>query len=224
MRSLDDLLERSGWFLALDAAQQARVRQGMTVRDVPADGIALRKGEPVEHWIGVVDGLVKIGSVSFDGRAVSLAGIPPGGWFGEGSMLKDETRRYDVIAVRDSRLALMPRVTFDWLLDSSIPFNRFLLLQLNERLGQFIATVEFERMLGPEGRVARCLAQMFNPLLYPSSTLRLEISQSELGFLTGLSRQRVNQALRRLEERGLLRVDYGSVTVRDLPALREFEA
>ncbi len=224
MKSLDDLLQRSSWFHSLDATQQARVRQCVTVRDVPADGVVLRKGEPVEHWIGVVDGLVKISSVSFEGRAVSLAGIPPGGWFGEGSMLKDEPRRYDVIAVRDSRVAMMPGSTFEWLLDSSIPFNRFLLQQLNERLGQFIATVEFERMLGPEGRVARCLAQMFNPQLYPGSDLRLDISQSELGFLTGLSRQRVNQALRRLEERGLLRVDYGSVTVLDLQALREFEA
>jgi CRP/FNR family cyclic AMP-dependent transcriptional regulator len=48
----------------------------------------------------------------------------------------------------------MPRTTFLWLLDSSIPFNRFLLTQLNERLGQFIALVEYDRMLEPDARVA----------------------------------------------------------------------
>jgi CRP-like cAMP-binding protein len=55
---------------------------------------------------------------------------PAGGWFGEGSLLKHEARRYDAIAIRDSQIALMPRATFDWLLASSIGFNGYLLRQL----------------------------------------------------------------------------------------------
>ena len=39
----------------------------------------------------------------------------------------------------------------------------------------------------------------------------------------GLSRQRVNQALQILEQKGLLRVEYAGVTVLDLDGLREFE-
>lgn len=128
------------------------------------------------------------------------------------------------MALRDTRIALMSRATFQWLLDSSISFNRYLLQQLNERLGQFIATVEIDRLLGPDARVARCLAQLFNPLLYPGVGSRLEISQGEIGFLTGLSRQTVNQALRRLERDGLLAVQYGSVTVLSLDDLRAREA
>ncbi len=117
----------------------------------------------------------------------------------------------------------MPRATFQWLLDSSIAFNRYLLHQLNERLAQFIGTVEIDRLLGPDARVARCLAQLFNPHLYPGLGRKLEISQGEIGYLTGLSRQRVNQALQRLERGGLLKVDYGAVTVLSLEGLREFD-
>ena len=214
-RSLDDLLDLSPWMRQLDAPQQARVRRDLIERTVPAGAFVCRKGEPIEHWFGVVDGLVKVGSVSAEGKAVTFIGVPPGGWYGE--------RRYDAIALRDSRIALMPRATFQWLLDSSIPFNRHLLIQLNERLGQLIATLESDRLLGPDARVARCLAQMFNPLLYPELGPRLEISQAELGFLTGLSRQRVNQALQLLSRRGLLGVEYGSITVLSLDALRSFE-
>jgi CRP-like cAMP-binding protein len=154
---------------------------------------------------------------------VTLTGIRPGGWFGEGSLLKDEPRRYDVIALRDSRVAYMPRATFNWLLDGSIAFNRFLLQQLNERLGQFIGTVEHERLLGVDARVARCIAQLFNPLLYPGSGRELKISQSEIGYLTGLSRQRANQALQTLEARGLIRVEYGGIAVADLDGLANYE-
>jgi len=221
--ALHALLARSAWARGLGAAELERVRAETVVRRVAADGWVCRKGEQVEHWIGVADGLVKISSVSFEGKLVTFTGVPAGGWFGEGSLLKDEPRRYDVIALRDSHVAYVPRALFQWLLDTSIPFNRFLLLQLNERLGQFIGTVESERLLGAEARVARCVAQMFNPLLYPGTGPGLRISQAEIGYLTGLSRQRVNQALQGLAALGLLQVDYGGITVNDPGALARYE-
>jgi CRP-like cAMP-binding protein len=119
-------------------------------------------------------------------------------------------------------VALMPRATFTELLDGSIAFNRFLLIQLNERLGQFIGQIEYDRLLNVEARVARCLAAMFNPHLYPATRREVQISQEEIGYLSDLSRQRVNQALKALEQAGLLRVEYGRIVVLDLPGLRNF--
>jgi CRP/FNR family transcriptional regulator, cyclic AMP receptor protein len=87
----------------------------------------------------------------------------------------------------------MPRQTFEWLLESSISFNRFLLRQLNERLGQFIAVIESDRSFDPEERVAHCLANLFNPFLYPGTDRRLELSQEEVGSLAGVSRQRASR-------------------------------
>ena len=52
--------------------------------------------------------------------------------------------------------------------------------------------------------LARCLAGMFNPILYPGSKPHLPVSQEEIAQLAGLSRQRANQALQRLEQAGLL--------------------
>jgi CRP/FNR family transcriptional regulator, cyclic AMP receptor protein len=210
---------RARWALVLDEEQIRRVEADLVVREFAAGALVCRKGTPVEAWIGVLDGLVKISSVSPEGKLVTFAGVPAGGWFGEGSVLKDEMRQYDVVALRASRIGLMPRETFLWLLGGSIAFNRFLLTQLNERLAQFIATVEFDRLLDPDARVARCIAQLFNPCLYPDTTARLQISQEEIGYLSGVSRQRVNQALQNLERAGLARVEYGAVTVLDVPGL-----
>jgi CRP/FNR family transcriptional regulator, cyclic AMP receptor protein len=114
----------------------------------------------------------------------------------------------------------MPRATFDWLLGTSIPFNRFLLIQLNERLGQFIGLVEYERLLEPDARVARCLAELFNPLLYPGHREQLEISQEEIGYLSGVSRQRVNQALQVLAREGCSTSSTACIRIRDLARLR----
>ena len=200
----------------------AKALAGTCERIVPAGAYVCLKGDPADHWIGIVDGLVKIASHWVTGKTVTFTGVPPGGWLGEGSMLKREPRRYDVIALRDSRIAYMNRATFQWLLNNSIPFNRFLLHHLNERLGQFIGMVEHERLLDTNARIARCLAGLFNPVLYPGTGRQLQISQEELGYLAGVSRQRANQALKVLEETGLLRIEYGGITVLDVDGLRSF--
>ena len=223
MPSLAAMLRASPWARSLPPADLARVEAETVTRLSAAGTLVCRKGEAVEAWIGVVDGLVKMANVSAEGKPTSFVGVGSGGWFGEGSLLKTEPRRYDIVALRDSTIAYMPRATFMWLLDTSMPFNRFLLTQLNERLGQFIGMVEHDRLLGPDARLARCLASMFNPHLYPGVGPALPISQEEIAQLAGLSRQRANQALQRLEQAGLLRIEYGGITVTDLAGLRTFE-
>ncbi len=222
MKTLTDLLDASLWARGLTTAQRDRVEAETLLRDVPAGAHVCRRGEPVEHWIGIVDGLVKMASVSPEGKTTTFLGVARGGWFGEGSLLKDRTRKYDIVALRATRLAFMPRSTFDWLLDTDIAFNRFLLTQLNERLAQFIAMVETQRLLEPDARVARSLAALFNPVLYPEMGPDVQVSQEEIGYLAGVSRQRVNQALQVLESRGLIRIEYGGLRVLDLEGLRSF--
>ena len=52
----------------------------------------------------------------------------------------------------------------------------------------------------------------------------MQLSQEEIGLLSGSSRQRANQALQVLEKKGLLRLDYGGIRVLDLEGLRRYEA
>ena len=222
VKTLAELLRASPWTRSLAAQQIARVEAETQVRTLPVGVPVCRKGEPVEHWIGLVDGLVKMTSVTPEGKTTTFLGVTSGGWFGEGSLLKDRTRKYDVVTLRESIVAYMPRATFEWLLGTSIEFNRFLLMQLNERLGQFIAMVEYERLLETDARVARSLASLFNPMLYPDQATDIQLSQEELGYLTGISRQRANQALQVLEKAGLLKIEYGRIKILDLDGLRSF--
>ena len=210
------------WASQLPPEDFDRACEGTCERLVAADGFVCRKGEPVEHWFGVIDGLAKMSSDWASGKTASYTGIAAGGWFGEGSMLKTEPRRYDVIALRDTRVACMKRETFHWLLDHSIAFNRFVINQINERLGLFIGLLESERLADIDARVARAISALFHPVLQPGIESRIAISQGEIGYLAGVSRQRVNRSLQLLSQRGFLRAEYGSVTVFDLDGLRRF--
>jgi len=222
MQLADSLQLAAAWFRVLNAEQQSRVERDLSVQQVVAGSIIERKGELAQVWIGVLAGLVKVSVGNAEGKVASLTGVPAGGWIGEGSLLKREVRKYDIVALRDSVVARLPATTFDWLLDTSIPFNRYLLHQLNERVAQFIGKAEYDRLLDPDARVARCLAELFNPLLYPGMGMRLTITQEEVGYLARVSRQRANQALRKLEEAGLLNVEYGAVRVLDLDGLKQY--
>jgi len=222
LRNAEELLRTSAWGQSLTEEEMTRALAGTIERSFSAGAFICMKGEAVAYWMGIIDGLGKMASHWTTGKTTSLTGISTGGWFGEGSLLKNETRRYDVMALRETSVAFMSRSTFLWLLDHSIPFNRHIIAQLNERLGQFVGMIENERMLDTDARIARGLAALFNPVLYPGTNRLLQISQEELGYLAGVSRQRANQALKVLEDAGLVRSEYGGINILDLDGLRSF--
>lgn len=208
------------WLSALQPNERAMAMQHIKVGDALAGDYVCRVGRPVTYWFGVVEGLLKMSTDNAQGRTITFSGLPPGGWFGEGTVLKREPYRYNIQALRRSVVAGLPADSFHWLLDHSIGFNRFVMNQLNERLGQFIAAREIDRMNNPDVRVARSLAALFNRTLFPGVGEVLRITQQELAYLVGLSRQRVNEALASLQEQGIIQVEYGGLRVLNLEALR----
>ena len=208
------------WLAVLLPKEREMAVQSITVGDALAGDTLCRVGRPVTYWFGVIEGLLKMSTDNAQGQTITFSGLPPGGWFGEGTVLKREVYRYNIQALRRSVVAGLPADTFHWLLDHSIGFNRFVMNQLNERLAQFIAAREIDRMANPDVRVARNLAALFNPVLFPGVGEVLRITQQELAYLVGLSRQRVNEALSSLQEQGIIEVAYGGLRVLDLQALR----
>jgi CRP/FNR family transcriptional regulator, cyclic AMP receptor protein len=213
-------LQAIPWLGLLSAQEHLRACAALQVGDAGSGDYVCRFGKPVTYWFGLIDGLLKMSNETADGRNITLIGVPPGGWFGEGTVLKQENYRYNIQALRPSVVAGIPVETFHWLLDHSIGFNRYVMNQLNERLGQFIAARESDRNPNPDARVASSLATLFNPVLHPRMGDVLRITQQELAYLVGLSRQRVNEALSTLQTRGLVRLEYGGLKVLDIAALR----
>ena len=216
------------WLTRLDDGERERVMADLRVINVQAGELVCRVGRPVTYWFGLIDGLLKMSNDSTDHGGsrmpITFTGVPPGGWFGEGTVLKGEAYRYNIQALRKSVVAGITAETFHWLLDRSIGFNRFVMTQLNERLGQFIAAREIDRLANPDERVARSLAALFHPVLYPGVGGLLRITQQEMAYLVGLSRQRVNEALTSLQAEGVIQVEYGGVRVLDLEKLRGYAA
>src|SRR6476661_7295073 len=95
---IKEFIASSLWGKNLTAEQRRRVDNETSELVASAGQTVCHRGVRSEYWYGVVEGLVKVSNVSRSGRPTTLIGIPAGGWFGEGSVLKNEIRPYDVVA------------------------------------------------------------------------------------------------------------------------------
>jgi CRP/FNR family cyclic AMP-dependent transcriptional regulator len=205
------------WFAHLAAPVQERLVQRVHTRRGGKGEVLLRAGDKVDGWYAVLSGLVKLQSQSVQGRLSVFLGVPSGEWFGEGSAMKTEPRRYDVIALRDSELLCLPRQEFDELRATSLEFNQALVSQMNMRLAQAMSIIEAGRIRSPEQRVAVYLSRLFW-----HGRRKLDLSQEELGNLVGLSRQTVNRMLKLLEQEKLVSIEFGRVGILDEDGLVAF--
>lgn len=179
----------------------------------------VRAGFAAEHWVGVMEGLGAQSVTLASGDTVLLSAGLQGCWFGEGTLIKGGCWGYDAVAIRRTRVALLPAATFRWLRDSSLAFNHFLQRLLNDRLAVFTALAVHTRSGTAVDRVALVLWHL-SSMQASESPREIRISQAELGLLAGLSRQRTNQALHELRERGLVQLLRGGVAVPDAQSLQ----
>ncbi|MFA7506427.1 MAG: Crp/Fnr family transcriptional regulator [Burkholderiaceae bacterium] len=212
------------WLEALSDAERAWVTTSLRIVVADPGAFVCKMGDRPTCWIGVIEGLVKMSGYAESGRTVTFAGFPPGGWFGEGTILKQECYQYYIEVLQKSVLAYLPVEIFGRLLEESIGFNRFLMHQFNQRLGQFIAYKAAERTSTREERLAAALATLFDPDLYPNAASMLRISQQELAYLAGTTRQQVNESLQILRDAGAVQAEYGGVRLLDFERLRDFQS
>lgn len=217
----EQLLSDSIWFSQISEEARNQVRADILETDLAPNQPLGRHGDRQHHWFGVMEGLLKWSINAMDGRTVTLGGQSVGSWFGEGTLLRGLPRASDIVALRPSRVAMLPYETFDWLRRTEPAFAEFLLNQINERLHWFMGNMAAHRLLDSEHLVKRALWGLIHPLLNPMGLKNLIISQEELANLATVSRQRCNTALVKLKRDQVIDLEYGAITILDVEALQE---
>lgn len=219
-------LSESAWMADLTEFERSRVEHEATEIRVPKGSFVFHCGETYPFWLCVASGTLKSTKLSSAGKQVNFVYILEGTWFGEGTLINQEPRRYTLQAVEDTLLLRVPAETFNWLIDSSIRFNRFIIRQMSATLSQFIAMVEYERILDKSARVACLLASVFQFNVIAGSrekrSLNLTIPQEDLAMMCGVSRQTFNEVMKELQRQGIVELSYRSLRILDIDRLRNF--
>ena len=219
----DDVVRQAPLFAALDAEAASALKSTMTTVELGRGEILFHEGDPGDRLYVIVDGKVKLGRASGDGRENLLAILGPGEMFGELSLFDPGPRNATATAVADTTLIGLGSDDLGSWLDGRPDVSRQLLSALARRLrrtNEALADLVFSDV---PGRVAKALLDLSERFGRPTDDgLRVahDLTQEELAQLVGASRETVNKALADFASRGWLRLEARAVVLLDIERMR----
>jgi CRP-like cAMP-binding protein len=209
-------LSRSALFQVLQPAEIDALLAQSVVRRVGRGEMILRRGDASSGAHIVMSGRVRIGTMSEDGREVTLGMLGPGDVLGEMSVLDGEEISADVAALEDCTLLSIERARFLRLLRADSDLCLRMMAVLCRRLRRSNAVLEDMALLDLGPRLARLLlrlAQDCGAATPRGTRIEVRLSQKDLGTLVGSSREKVNKQLREWEDAGVLGKEEGRLVI-----------
>ena len=220
----DEVVRRAPLFTALDDAQAASLRASMDSVKISKGGILFKEGDEGEHVYVIVDGKLKLGTSSGDGRENLLSILGPGEMFGELSLFDPGPRTSTATAVTDAKLlSLSHEKLIPWL-KGNPEVSLHLLARLAQRLRRTNEAVGDLVFSDVPGRVAKALMDLgarFGKQSDEGLFVNHDLTQEELAQLVGASRETVNKALADFAGRGWLKLDGRAVLITDVERLEK---
>src|SRR5258708_10538333 len=218
--TLIEALDGNAWFRACPADLRAQLAALGGLLALPAGKRLFMRGDPDDGLYCLLEGSMRIGAPSFDGKEALLAVIEPVNWFGEMALLDGRERTHDAYAERDSMLFHVPRMALVTVLERSPEYWHVFGLLLTQKLRLAFEAIEEAALLPAAQRIARRLLMMARGFDGPGVLRRvLKVPQEDLAMMLALSRQTTNQVLRQFEMRGALKLHYGEIEIVDAEKL-----
>jgi CRP/FNR family transcriptional regulator, cyclic AMP receptor protein len=180
------------------------------------------KGSPGQSLMAVSSGIVKMTSVSIEGKEIVFNIVHPGDIFGEIALLDGGERSADAVAMTDCELLVLNRRDFMPILERRADICLILLRILCQRLRQTSEQVEDVLFRDLQSRIAKALLHLAESTRLSgvsASSVGLHVSQRELGNIAGGSRESVNKHLQAWHKAGWIDLSKGMIVIRNLTAI-----
>lgn len=217
------LLRRTELFGHVGDDGLLRIAERSTTRRYKKGHLVFRQGDPGHCLFVLVDGLVKVVVTSEQGEEMVLVTLEPPATFGELAVIDGRPRSASVEVIEPATVLSLERSTLLELIDRQPAVREGLLRSLGGLLRRLTDQASDFVFLDLQGRVAKLLVRLAESQPGGGSgetVLDLRLTQGDLAHMVGGSRQRVNQILRSLEDRGYLELRSRKILVKDLEHLR----
>ena len=218
----EEAVRKAPLFTALDEASAATLRASMTGVKLSRGQVLFKEGDAGDQLFVVVDGKLKLGTTSNDGRENLLSILGPGDMFGELSLFDPGPRTATATAVVDSKLlALANDQVIGWVKEHP-QVSLQLLGRLAQRLRKANDVLSDLVFADVPGRVAKAIIELgerFGTKKDDGMHVNHELTQEELAQLVGASRETVNKALADFASRGWVKLEPRAVTILDYERL-----
>ena len=213
------ILRGTPLFSGLTPVELLHLANRMQLMQLQAKEPLFFRGDPGDRLYIVVDGIVRIGSVSNEGHEVTLNLMTAGQMFGEIAALDGSERTADASAFGPVSLLTLHRLhLIDFLANDPDACLR-LVGAMCERLRWVSGLLEDANFLDIPARLAKRLVML--GFLFGAADgkgkikLGLRLSQQELANLIGATRESVNKFLRKWEDDKAISYDRGTLTILD---------
>jgi CRP/FNR family cyclic AMP-dependent transcriptional regulator len=217
-KSEEDAVRRAPLFTALDESSASSLRASMSGVKLNRGQTLFKEGDAGDRLFVVVDGKLKLGTTSKDGRFNLLSILGPGDMFGELSLFDPGPRTATATAIVDSKLlALANDQVIGWVKEHP-QVSLQLLGRLAQRLRKANDVLSDLVFADVPGRVAKAIIELGERFgIYKDDGLHVnhELTQEELAQLVGASRETVNKALADFATRGWIKLEPRAVIVLD---------
>lgn len=213
---------RGFWDLLPPAEQRILWSLGRESEYLPGAALCV-EGDPATHVFILLDGWVKVLSVSEDGRESILALRSAGELVGETAGETTGRRNATVEAMVTVRALIVGYSRFSAFLDTYRGGSRAYRHVMAHRWSEADAMLRLRAATNGAQRLAGLLLGLAERLGGQSEGLveiALPLSQEELASLAGTSRATVARALNGWRDRGLIRTGQRRITLTDVPGLR----
>jgi CRP-like cAMP-binding protein len=217
-----DVVSRAPLFTALDEEAAAALRASMTETRLSRGQVLFAEGDAGDRLYVIVEGKIKLGRTSGDGRDNLVAVLGPGEMFGELSLFDPGPRTATASALTDARLQEMGHDDLrPWLTGRPEVASQLLraLAQRLRRTNESLADLVFSDVPGRVAKALLDLSQRFGVPAEDGLHVTHDLTQEELAQLVGASRETVNKALADFASRGWLRLEARAVVIRDAERL-----
>ncbi|MDX1755358.1 MAG: Crp/Fnr family transcriptional regulator [Marinobacter sp.] len=199
-----------------EAVAMARLRRFASEKMIYA------KGSMQSALCVIASGTVRISSVNAAGREATLIIFDAGAWFGDTVFSPGTPRVYGATAHEDVTIVELPGEGFQRLLARYPQAYPVALDLVSRRLWSAMSIIEDDALRGIEARIGRrllFLAQIQGAGEVSSEPVTFRLTREHMANMMGMTRQGVHKVIKRFEEAGLIRLDYGRITITDPRAL-----
>ncbi|RAV12343.1 Crp/Fnr family transcriptional regulator [Mycolicibacterium sp. GF69] len=204
-----EVLARAGIFQGLAHDTVATLTTQLDSIQFPYGHTIFAEGDPGDRLYIIIDGKVKIGRCTADGRESLIAIMGPADMFGELALFDPGPRTSTVTSLTRVEAVAVDRAALGHWIRTHPEIGEQLLRVLARRLrrtNDVLCDIIFTDVPGRVAGQLLHLAQRFGVRAGDALRIDHDLTQSEIAQLVGSSRETVNKALSTFADRGWIRV------------------
>ncbi|CAM2826141.1 Crp/Fnr family transcriptional regulator [Acinetobacter celticus] len=216
-------LNNNLWYSQLEPSFQQFILEHSHMLEVLKDQSIFLSGDTFNGLYAVLEGAVRLGYIDIQGKEAVAAIAEPIMWFGEISLVDQQPRSHDAIAVQKSVILHLPSANLQLLLQQHPQFWFHIAQLTSQKLRfAFLELVSFQTQ-NIKQRLAQRLLFILNGYGNHLSIEQnsIHLSQEQLAQMLVCSRQTVNQELQELEKQGVLKVAFRKIEILDFNLLHQ---